>query len=401
MQKVRQPRGLIQEEIDFLITLPYDKVDLSLLKDLFANKKDRDARFSPNDYFTLPKDKFYNNQSEKTTVGRYIFNLFVLSPKLITLIGYHNNTMGKGGIGDLEGELSKLLLNDEIVSEDMFEYYNKTQWLGFSLAKFLNSSLTYDLLVPTKSIEEKKKELIVKYEKAIATGDVVEISKMEKELIAFAKNEVKDVPDIQIYESGGRGSFGNNYKNTSLLRGGMKNLADPTKVKVSTSSLVDGIPSEEMGYYADLITQASYSRAVGTREGGYEGKKLAAALQSIIVDEQGSDCGTSLTKKMLITKDNKDLFMYRYIVEKGKLVILDETNMNNYVGKYVDLRTPLYCKNDKYCSKCAGELYNKLGISNVGLLTTRIGTSLLNASLKQFHDMTLKNIEINIEDYIH
>ena len=48
----------------------------------------------------------------------------------------------------------------------------------------------------------------------------------------------------------------------------MKNLANPDDIKISTSSLVDGIPAEEMGRYADLITQASYSRAVGTREGG-------------------------------------------------------------------------------------------------------------------------------------
>ena len=121
----------------------------------------------------------------------------------------------------------------------------------------------------------------------------------------------------------------------------------------------------------------------------------------MMVDEQGSDCGTTLTKKFTITKGNKASFMYRYIVEKGKLVFLEESNIDNYVGKTVNMRTPLYCKSDKYCSKCAGELYNKLGIQNVGLLTTRIGTSLLNSSLKQFHDMTLKTIEINIEDYIN
>lgn len=400
MQKIRQPRAITEEEKNYLITLPYDRIDLNLLKELFANTATGTAKFLPNDYFTLPKDKFYNKESCKTTVGRYIFNLFVLSPKLIQLVGYHNNTFDDGGIGDLEDELSKLLLNDKITSEDMFEYFDKTQWLGFSIARFLNASLTYDLLVPTKGIEDKKKELIVKYKKAIETGNIIEISKMEKELIAFSKEEVKNVPDMQIYNSGGRGSFGNNYKNTTLMRGGMKNLANPDNIKVSTASLVDGIPAEEMGRYADLITQASYSRAVGTREGGYEGKKLAAAFQSIMVDEKGSDCGTTRTITMPLNKGNIKLFMYRYVLEKGKLTMIDDDNFKSFIGKTVKLRSPLFCNNKKYCSKCAGELYNKLGISNVGLLTTRIGTSLLNASLKQFHDMTLKTVEINIEDYI-
>jgi hypothetical protein len=400
MQKVLKPRNITDNEKLALLSIPYDRVDLKLLKELFGNRKDSKAKFLPNDTFTLNKGKFHNKEQCKTTVGRYIFNLFVLSPKLITLIGYQNETMGGDGIGDLEGKLSKLLLDDKITSEDMFEYYDKTQWLGFSLAKFLNASLTYDLLVPSKEITDKKEELIQKYDKAIKSGDVVTFSKMEKELINFAKDNVKEIPDMQIYDSGARGKFGNNYKNTTLLRGGMKNLADPNDTYISTASLVEGIPSEEMGRYADLITQASYSRAVGTREGGYEGKKLAAAFQSMMVDEKGSDCGTTLTKKFKLTKKNKSSFMYRYIVEKGKLVFLDESNIDSYVGKIVDMRTPLYCKNDKYCSKCAGELFNKLGIENVGLLTTRIGTSLLNASLKQFHDMTLKTVEINIEDFI-
>lgn len=400
MQKVQQPRTITEEEKLGLLTLPPEKITLTLLKELFGSRHGVKAKFLPNDNFILNKDKFYNKEQCRTTVGIFIFNLFVLSPKLITLLGYQNYTMDGDGIGGLEGKLSKLLLDDKITSDDMFTYYNKTQWLGFSLAKFLNASLTYDLLVPSKELETKKAELIQKYDKAIKSGDVVTFSKMEKELIDFAKGDVKDIPDMQIYNSGARGKFGNNYKNTTLLRGGMKNLADPNNTYISTSSLVEGIPAEEMGRYADLITQASYSRAVGTREGGYEGKKLAAAFQSMMVDEQGSDCGTTLTKKFTITKGNKASFMYRYIVEKGKLVFLEESNIDNYVGKTVNMRTPLYCKSDKYCSKCAGELYNKLGIQNVGLLTTRIGTSLLNASLKQFHDMTLKTVEIDIQDYI-
>lgn len=131
-----------------------------------------------------------------------------------------------------------------------------------------------------------------------------------------------------------------------------------------------------------------------------EGKKLAAAFQSIMVDERGSDCGTTRTITMTLNKGNIKLFMYRYVLEKGKLTMIDDDNFKSFIGKTVKLRSPLFCNSKKYCSKCAGELYNKLGIQNVGLLTTRIGTSLLNASLKQFHDMTLKTVEINIEDYI-
>jgi hypothetical protein len=92
--------------------------------------------------------------------------------------------------------------------------------------------------------------------------------------------------------------------------------------------------------------------------------------------------------------------MYRYIRDKGKLVLLTSDNISNYYDKVVELRTPLYCTNKQYCSKCAGELYYKLGITNVGILSNRIGTSLLNASLKAFHDMSLKVVELDIDKYM-
>ena len=61
MQKIRQPRAITEEEKNYLITLPYDKIDLDELKKLFANTTEGGAKFLPNDYFTLPKDKFYNS----------------------------------------------------------------------------------------------------------------------------------------------------------------------------------------------------------------------------------------------------------------------------------------------------------------------------------------------------
>jgi len=183
--------------------------------------------------------------------------------------------------------------------------------------------------------------------------------------------------------------------------GAIKNLADPDNVHISSSSLVDGIPPNELAYYGDLITQASYNRAVGTREGGYESKKLSASFQNVVLDEEGSDCGTKHTIKQLITSKNANLFMYRYIrIDNGGLILLTSDNIAGYYDKVVNMRSPMYCTNKQYCSKCAGELYYKLKMKNVGILTNRIGTSLLNSSLKAFHDMSLKVVELDIDKYI-
>jgi len=305
-----------------------------------------------------------------------------------------------GTLGGIESQLSDYLIEDKINSRDFVDCLDRLQWLGFIIAKFVNASLNGEFLMLPPETVKLKEELIKKYEKEIAKGDILTIAKIEAELIADSKKRVKDNPSYQIYESGGRGSFGNNYKNTSIMRGAIKNLADSDQVHISTSSLIDGIPPEELEYYGDLITQASYGRAVGTREGGYEAKKLSAAFQNVTLGEPGSDCGTKKYHLQEIDKGNIGLFMYRYVIEGSKLTLISSENKDQFVGKVVKLRTPIFCTGHKYCSKCAGELYYRLGIYNVGILTNRVGTSLLNASLKAFHDMSLKVKEINIDDYI-
>jgi hypothetical protein len=401
IEKVAKPVQISEENKSFLLSLGEEDVTLSMLEKMFANKHNTPAMFKTDDYFTLPKGRLHNDTSITTTAGRYIFNLLVLSPKIITLVGYQNQAMDDGAVGSLENRLSEYLIEDKITVPEFVDYLDKLQWLGFITAKFLNASLTYNFLALPPETEALKKQLLEKYKKELEAGDLITVNKIEKLLIEDAKQRVKDIPDYQIYASGGRGSFGNNYKNTSIMRGAIKNLANPDKVHVSKDSLVEGIPANEIEYYADLITQASYQRAVGTREGGYESKKLSAAFQNIVLDKEGTDCGTGKTMKQLVTKGNSNMFMYRYVREKsGGLTLLTSDNIAQYYNKVVDVRSPLYCTGKQYCSKCAGELYYRLGIKNVGIVTNRIGTSLLNASLKAFHDMSLKVVNLDIDKYI-
>lgn len=393
-------RQINKEEYNYLLSLKEDDITMNLLKDFFAFKKNKQPKFQPFDKFVLEKGTYYNKEKITTTVGLFIFNKLILGEKLLPILGYKNDTFDGDGIDDLDDEMSRLLLENKIETPTFADYLDKCQWLGFGIAKFMNSSLTYNLLVPPNEVEKRKKELIESKKKELESGDIHAAADIESELIGLSKKILKDTPDIQIYDSGCRGSFGNNFKNTSLMRGAIKNLADPTQIKISTNSLVDGIPPEEFAQYADLITQASYSRAVGTQEGGYEAKKLSSGFQNACLGEAGSDCGSKKTITITLSNDNKNFFTYRYIKEGNKLVLLDPDNINDYLGKTVEMRSPMFCTHDHYCSKCAGELYYMLGIKNVGILTNRIGTRLLNLSLKAFHDLTLKLVDIDIDKYI-
>lgn len=389
--------------IDFLLSIKHEGMDAKIIRTLLAATSEREATFEPTDKFILPKGRLYNDSDIETTVGRYIFNVVTLTDRTGPHVGYINFPVNGSGMGKIESKMSDLLMNDIISVDDYSDWIDRLQWLGFSISDYVNPPLTTDLLVLPDKVKERKQQILSKEEnvkRLQQDKDIILAGEIEKDLLNMAKEELKDLPDMDIYDSGSRGSFSNNYKMTAVSRGVVASVSNPDEVNISMASLDDGIPPEERYIYADVLTNASYSRAIMTREGGYEAKKLAAAFQGIVFDKKGSDCGTKLTVDLLVTDFNKKLLTDRYIMENGKAVLLTSSNVGDYVGKIVKLRSPMYCRNGKYCSKCTGELYHKLGIENVGLIANVIGTSMTTLALKSFHNTSVKLKEINYEDYI-
>ena len=391
-----------RKSLDLLLNLKADDVDADTIKSLLANTVDGDAPFDATDSFVLPKGRYYNKENVMTTVGRYIFNLVTLTERTGPHVGYINFPGNGSGMGKIEAKMSDLLMNDIISVEDYSNWIDRLQWLGFSISDYVSPPLTTDLLVLPEKVKKRKQELLSKESnvEALNNKDIITASKIEKELLDMSKEELKDLPDMDIYDSGSRGSFGNNYKITAVSRGVVPCVSHPERVNISMASLDEGIPPEERYIYADVLTNASASRSLMTRNGGYEAKKLAAAFQGIVFDKKGSDCGTRLTVPLLVTEGNKKLLTDRYIMVNNRTTLLNSNNIDEYVGKTVSLRSPMYCRNPKYCSKCTGELYHKLGIENVGLIANVIGTSMTTLSMKAFHNATVKLKEINYEDYI-
>lgn len=385
-----------------LMKLKREDITLSLLQKYFAFTEKSDPIYSPNDYFTLPANKLYNKTAIKTTVGRYIFNLFIIDETMSKYFEYMNYTLDKDAIEDIDAKMAELLLNDKITINIFADYIDRMQWIGFSIAKFINSSMTTDLVILPDNIAKRKEKLIKDNKEALDKGDLVTLKKIEDELIDLSKNIFEDLADTEIFDSKcSKGNWTNSYKNMTLMRGCIRSLdGDPTKTTISTSSLEEGIPPQELHNYADILNQGSYSRAISTRDGGYETKKLSASFQSVVIDDEGTDCHTTKFLKILVTDNNVEYFINRYIKKGNQLVLLTNENKSQFINKVCEFRSPLFCLGDKICNKCAGELFYKMGIKDVGLICSNIGSAVLNASLKQFHDLSLKLTEIDLDDYI-
>jgi hypothetical protein len=388
------------------------------LKTNVANKKDEPPRIESHAEFSFSKEVVTKSGNPKpnltpawalgfngevlTTVGRYIINLFVLggSENIRSKMPYYNSPFNSSTLGKLNSDLSVLLLEEKITSEEFINHLDRIAWISYGTVAFTSGSYDYNSILSFPAVKKRKEELLKKY---VGKLDASTVQKIEKELLDLARTELDrtDAGGLDLYDSGYKGgSYENTYKNVAIMRGMSQKSDDENNLQLSTSNLTEGIQKDETDIYADMITTASFSSAVGTQIGGYETKKMNASFQSVVLDKPGTDCKTKKGYTAKITDKNKKDYYLRYVVDKNKLVLLDAENLPKYVDKTVMLRSPLYCTTEHICSKCAGELYYRMGIDNVGLLCSRLSASLLNANLKKRHDMTIKVTKIDVDKVI-
>lgn len=125
-------------------------------------------------------------------------------------------------------------------------------------------------------------------------------------------------------------------------------------------------------------------------------KLFMSAFQHIKLLEPGSDCGTKRYIEMTVTDKNIDGIMYSYVISGNKLVEITSENRDQFIGKKVKLRFSSMCEaKDGICNACAGNLFYRLGIMNVGAATPQIPSKLKLLSMKLFHDDQLNFTEMD------
>jgi hypothetical protein len=394
-------RKLTVAETNRILSITEKDINMQLLKDMFAIKKGVDEPvFNTYDTFILPAKKLYNEERIETTVGRYVFNMYVIPKKYLEKYGYQNLVFTSDAISGLESNLSEMLLEDEITSKEYGQYLDRGEWLTMGTSYFLSPTMDYDINTPLPEVIALRDQLFEKYKDEIKKGDPNVADLIEKELLGLAKKILKE-KGSEAYDFFGSGefNFSNNYKKTSIFGGALENPYTK-KLEILKSNYIDGISKEEFHHFANLTIIGGYSRNVETQKGGYETKKINNAVQNVVLDDAGSDCGTNQYLTVEIPSKMKDMFLNRYVLDSGKLVLLEKSNISKFIDKEVKMRSPMLCKGDKICSKCSGELFYKLGMLNAGLLSTTLSGNLMNMSMKKFHDTSIKFKKMDILKYI-
>lgn len=395
------------KDIEYLVSLTEHDITMSLIMDLFGDFN-KYQRFNPYDIVTIPtgkyggklpngKDKF-NKEPFTTTVGRFIFNKYFIEcePELLDMIGYVNDNVGKKVYGGIFDNLGYAVMEERISIGTYKRFCMKTQKF-MPYVSILAPNHSDNMLTITKKINARKAKLIAENQKAFDEGDVIVVDKVSKELLDYARELMKDDPAMDMFLSGAGGSFENNFKNMFIMRGSVQD-PDPTKTyNIITSNYVDGVSKEEYSKLANTLAAGPYSRSKKTELGGHWEKLFLSAFQHVILLDPDSDCGTKRHITMKVDAKNIDQIMYCYVINSdGSLTEITSQNKNKFVGKTVKLRFSSMCEaKDGICNKCAGNLFYRLGIRNVGASTPQIPSKLKVLSMKLFHDDQLNFAEMD------
>lgn len=376
-----------------LVRMFADTVDNSSGKNQSGKRK---AYHNTWDRMTVPANYFYQGQPKiETTVGRFIANKFMLQGSgCIGMIKFVDGILHKGGIEGIDSSVGDLLLQGHIERSQFNSYIDHRDTLGYWLNGFLAHTISEKMLRPLDSVEKKKAELCKKYEKELASGNIDVMTQVSDELVAYAKEMLKDDPGMDLYLSGDL-DFGNNYKNNAIVKGAVANKITGEFDFIDTS-FMGGIDVKDIPAHANSILSSQYPASIATADAGYLGKKLLALLQMMEIDEPDTDCGTKQMIPLKITPGNKKMVLYTWIDNgSGQLIMLTKENVDSYIGKTVMMRSPMTCTSTKICSKCAGQLFYMLGAKYAGLFSTQISHADLNLALKAKHNSLINLFTID------
>ena len=239
-------------------------------------------------------------------------------------------------------------------------------------------------MLPNPKVVKRRDELLKQH-----AGDLhkpVVVAKIQEELAKLDKQGFADDRANGFYLSGKAYDIVRMKKFTMLgLIGGFGG-EKPVLVK---TSLAEGWDREALPSLIDDIRAGSYARGKSTQIAGAGVKLQYNAFQSVTISED--DCGVKNGMEWLVTEDNYGQFNGRWMITTSGLVPLDSSNVKEYIGKTIILRTPMLCKlpPPSYCAKCAGNSISMLP-NSVHITASNINSIYMNVTMKSMHGKSLQ-----------
>jgi DNA-directed RNA polymerase subunit beta' len=278
-----------------------------------------------------------------------------------------------------KGSLIKILndIKDKYPVDVTIQVLDNIKRIGFKYATLSGCTLSLDDF-PLEGLTEMKEDIYSK-------------PTIREQLIALSddalSNRMKDgFKYSYMIESGARGSW-DQIKQLIFSRGFISNFDGeilPTPIK---NSLIEGLTPEEFFFSTYGCRKGLLDVALNTGTSGYLSRKLIFTCANLQIDVNVDDCGTEDYLTININSDRKArMLLNRYYKEGNNLVKITKDNYKTLIGKVIEVRSPILCKNPKICKKCYGDLYQNLNSRFIGIIAAQTlgerGTQLV---LRTFH----------------
>jgi len=205
-------------------------------------------------------------------------------------------------------------------------------------------------------------------------------------------------------ESGARGSW-DQARQLILSRGFISNFKGHILTTPIKNSFVDGLTPEEFFTSSFGCRKGLLDVAIKTSFSGYLFRKFAFACSNLMLDYDNDDCGTTDYLSIFIPDEKKaQSIIGRWITfspdDHDSLFMVKPSNLKTLVNKKIFIRSVMYCKSEKVCKRCYGELYRHLNNSRfVGSIASQaLGESNTQMVLQTFHKSGVASID---DDFIN
>ncbi len=347
---------------------------------------------SPRTAFTLQPgslSNFMNGDPILTSVGRVVVNYLILDQPFDGIIPYINTVWKASEIEKIVGDA---IISKRVTTDQVNRYINNLLFIGHT-PEICSPNLTEKSLTTDPKIASRKQELLEENKEALAAGDAVVMSQIENELIGMDRTYLKGDESMN-YLLGSK-QFDVIRKKMYVVHGMVESFGDKGQYAFVENSLQEGWTQDSFPTIANEIRAGSYARAKETAKGGEESKFILRIFQNTRVTER--DCGSTKTLDVNITQDNSAEYLYRnYIDESSEIYSINSNNHQDFIGKRVRFRSPMYCTAEGgYCYKCIGTLFESLDQNTMATVMNNIGAQMTVLSLKQSHGGKVSTVEVN------
>lgn len=349
------------------------------------------------DEFELHKGMISNYTKDdpiKTTYGRYILNLYILSKPFGDKIEYINDIFKHKSI---QNTIARKLLNKEINKEEYDTYVNNIFFIG-SFTELSVPGFTEKALTTSPEILKKRDELFELYKDQL--DDPIVIAKIEDILISMDKQYLSNDPASGWIISAKE--YDNARKKMFITSGVTAAFSDDSnEFTFIPKPLNEAMDFTKLPTIANDIRRGSYMRGKETMKGGEETKFVLRIFQNVSIVED--DCKSiDGIKVVLYPKDMTDYEGRTVILPNGTQILLTQDNFTQFIGKEIIIRSPLQCKSKNgFCYTCMGNRYRQLEYKSIGMRLVSASSTLMQASMKAMHVSKVSTIQLdNLNDFI-